>query len=333
METKIRGAVIGYGMGKHHANQMTEAGIDFAALCEPDPVRREQAKLDYPHIRTYSEVKDLLADPDIDLVAVVTPHNTHAELAIKVMESGKNCIVDKPMCIRADDAAALVDKARNTGVMLSVYHNRRWDDWYLTTKRLIEQGVLGDVFSVEMNFSNYGHPGNTWRSYKDVSGGIFYDWGAHYMDWMLGIVPGKMKSIRGYVQKRLWDDVTNEDQLDCMIEFESGAIVHSQTSQIDRAGKTAVRILGTKGAIETDRGVKMGDYLTLYTDLDGIHVETKVPFLPSSWISYYHNIVDHLTNGAELAVKPEQVLRVISVLETAGKSAVEGRELSVPYER
>lgn len=333
MTTTIRGAVIGYGMGKHHALQMTEAGIDFTALCEPDPVRREQAKRDFPHIRVFAAADDLLADPAIDLVAVVTPHNTHAELANKVLESGKHCIVDKPMCIRADDAAALANKARQRGVMLSVYHNRRWDDWYLTARRLIGQGVLGDIFSVEMKFAQRGHPGNTWRSSKELSGGVFYDWGAHYMDWMLGIVSGRIKSIRGYAQKRLWHDITNEDQLDCLIAFESGAIVFSQTSQIAGGTGSAVRIAGTKGVIETDRGVAQGKFLTLYTEINGIPAETKVPFLPSSWISYYHNIIDHLLDGAELAVKPEQALRVVAVLETAGRSAAEGCELPVPYER
>ncbi|RAP76917.1 hypothetical protein DL346_14455 [Paenibacillus montanisoli] len=329
---RLRGAVIGYGnMGTHHAKQMEKAGIEFAAVCEFDQARREQARIDYPHLRVFGDVKELLEEPGIDLVTIVTPHDTHAELAMQVLEARKNCILEKPMCIHADDAAALVNKAKETGVMLSVYHNRRWDGWFITAKELIEQGRLGDVFCVEFYFGGYGHPGQWWRSDKRISGGAFYDWGAHYMDWLLGIVPGKVKSVRGYSQKRLWHDVTNEDHLDCIIEFESGAVAHAQTSQLAAAGKVERRILGTKGAIISDK-LGQQEFLTLYTEKDGEKVESTVPYAKTDWLSYYHNIVAHLTEGAELAVKPEQALRVIAILDTATKSAEQGRELTVPYE-
>src|SRR5690348_8200464 len=117
-----RSAVIGYGgafnMGKHHANQMKEVGIDFVAACDLDSARMDQAKQDFPHIRTYTQIEDLLAQEDIDLVTVITPHHTHATIAMQVLESGKHCILEKPMCIRADDAFALVKKAQDKGLML-----------------------------------------------------------------------------------------------------------------------------------------------------------------------------------------------------------------------
>ncbi|RAP78418.1 Gfo/Idh/MocA family protein [Paenibacillus montanisoli] len=342
MSSTVKSAVIGYGMGKHHAYLMTEAGIDFVAVCEPDPSRREQAKIDYPQIRTYASVDELLAQPDINLVVVVTPHNTHADLIRQVLESGKNCVVDKPFVIHASDAWALIDLAKQKGVMLSIHHNRRWDAWYVTAQHIIQQGLLGDIFSAECDFSGFGHPGTTWRSFKEASGGAFYDWGAHYMDWMLGIIPGKMKSIRGYAQKRMWHDYSNEDHLDVMIQFESGAVVHAQSSNIAYAPKHSFRILGTKGAIVCTKGEGPEEerIIRLYSEIDGVLVETQVPFLypygekarDANWRKFYDNILDHLTNGAELIVKPEQVARVIAVLETATKSAEEGLELPVPFE-
>lgn len=331
---QLNGAVIGYGgafnMGRHHALQMKQAGFGFAAVCELDPGRLAQAAADFPGIRTYSRVEDMLAEPDIGLVTVITPHHTHAPLAKQVLESGKHCIVEKPMCIRVDDAHELVGLARQKGVMLSVYHNRRWDGWLLTVQDLAQRGLLGDIFHAEFYFGGFGHPGHWWRSDKRISGGAFYDFGAHYMDAMLQLVPGRMRSVRGYAQKRLWHDVTNEDQLDCLIEFDSGAVVHAQSSSIARAGKAVRRILGTKGAVVSTEDSPR--HLTLHRELDGQQVEIKVPLLEDDWQAYYRNVAEHLLRGGELAVKPEQARRVIAVLDTAGRSAEERRELPVSYE-
>lgn len=328
----IKGAVIGYGgpmnMGKHHADRMREAGIEFAAVCELDPARMAQAAAEFPHIRTYAHVEELLAQPDIDLVTVITPHQSHALLGRKVLESGKHCILEKPMCIKADDADKLISTAKRQGAMLSVYHNRRWDGWYVTARDAIANGLLGDIFYAECFIGGFGHPGNRWRSDKEISGGILYDWGAHYIDWLLGIVPGNAQSVRGYAQKRLWHDVTNEDQLDCAIFFDSGAVIQLQASQIAHAGKAERRILGTKGAIVSSSGTDQG-YLTCCFHTNGGREETKIPFLDSPSVSYYRNIADHLLHGADLIVKPEQTRRVIAILEAAGQSSEQNRELPV----
>ena len=331
-ERTVRAAVIGYGgafnMGRHHAQNMRAAGMELAAACDLDAARMEQAANDFPGIRTFTRVEDLLAQPDVDLVTVITPHNTHASLAMQVLESGKHCILEKPMCIRAGDADALVRKAAEAGRMLSVYHNRRWDGWYLTLKDLIARGILGDIFHVEMYIGGYNHPGSWWRARKEISGGAYYDWGAHYIDYLFGIMPGRIKSVRGFVQNRVWSDVSNEDQIQSIIEFESGAVADVQVSSIARLGKANRRILGTKGAV-----VDFWDgHLTLQTEVNGVQVESKVPCQKDNWLAYHQNVADHLLHGADLAVKPEQARRTIAVIETTEKSALAGRELPVPYE-
>ncbi len=328
----FRGAVIGYGgafnMGKHHAEQMKAVGIEFVAACDLDPVRVEQAAKDFPGIRVFTKVEDLLAEPDIDLVTVITPHNTHAPLAMKVLESNKHCILEKPMCIHAADADVLVRKAKEKRLMLSVYHNRRWDGWYLTLQDLIKRDILGDIFHVEMYMGGYHKPGTWWRSDKKISGGALYDWGAHYIDWLLGFMPGKIQSVRGFIQNRVWHETSNEDHIDSIIEFENGAVAFLQQSSIARLGKAPRRILGTKGAVIDD----WDGHLTLQTEVNGLQIETKVPYLKDNHIAYYQNIADHLTNGTGLIVKPEQARRTIAVIETTEKSAAEGRELPVPFE-
>lgn len=327
-----KGAVIGYGgafnMGKAHAEQMIAAGIEFVAACDLDAERAAQAGRDFPGIGVYTQVDDLLSRTDIDLVTVITPHNTHAPLATQVLGSGKHCILEKPMCIFAEDAERLVKLAADRSLMLSVYHNRRWDGWYLALQDLIRRDILGDIFHVEMYHGGYYNPGTWWRSEKTISGGLFYDWGAHYLDWLLGIVPGKIASVRGYIQKRVWHDVSNEDHMDSVIAFENGAVAHVQQSSVARLGKASRRILGTKGAV-VDRG---DGSLTLQTEVNGLQIESTVPYFKDRHAAFYENIAAHLMEGAELLVTPEQTRRIVAVIETTERSAKAGKELPVPFE-
>ncbi|MDF2720512.1 MAG: dehydrogenase-like protein [Paenibacillus sp.] len=329
---KIRGAVIGYGgafnMGKRHGSEMNRVGFELAAVCDLDPSRAEQAGQDFPGIKTFTSVEALLAQDDIDLVTVITPHNTHARLAEQVLRSGKHCILEKPMCIRASEAESLVKLANEKGLMLTVYHNRRWDAWYLTLKDLIAKGQIGDIFHVEMYHGGFSAPKGWWRDSKEISGGAFYDWGAHYLDYLLGVVPGKISSIRGVVHNRIWHEKTNEDQLDSILFFESGAMAHIQSTSIARAGKARFRFLGTKGAVEVDNEGLKERKLKLYTDVDGQNTCVEVPLLKDGHDAYYENIAAHLYDGVELIVKPEEAGRIIAVIETTEKSAHDRKELA-----
>ncbi|WP_274381431.1 Gfo/Idh/MocA family protein [Paenibacillus mesophilus] len=331
---KIRGSVIGYGgafnMGRMHANEMKRVGFDFVAACDMDPLRMEQAQQDFPGIQTFINVEEMLAQPDIDLVVVITPHNTHARLAEQILRSGKHCILEKPMCIHAEDAHRLVQLAKANGLMLTVFHNRRFDSWYLTVKDLIRQGELGDIYNIEILSGNFSAPRGWWRDSKEISGGALYDWGAHFIDHVLGLIPGKVGSVRGYVQNRVWHEKTNEDQINSIIQFENGAVAHIQISSIDRAGRQIYRIKGTKGDVEiTDLKKKA---LNLYRDIDGQNTLTEVDFLSAQHHRYYENIADHLLNGVELVVKPEEARRVIAIIETTGISAEAGKELRPAFE-
>lgn len=328
----IRFGVIGYGgafnMGKHHAQQAAHCGMPFTAVCDLDPERTAAAKADFPHIKAYNNVDEFLAEAPVDLVTIITPHNTHADLCIKASRSGKHVITEKPMCITTDEATAMIDAARDAGKMLSVYHNRRWDGDFVAIRRAVEDGMIGDVFSIEMAMGGFGHPGTWWRSNKEISGGNFYDWGAHIVDWMLHIVPRKIEEVTGIFQKLVWMDITNEDHTQAIVRFEGNVWGNVEMSSIARAGKPRYRILGTKGAI-VDRSE---GHFTVYTDINGMSSEVKINYLSSDWAAYYQNIADHLSEGADLVVTAESARRIISIIETAEKSATQGKGLKPPFD-
>ncbi|MCX7967935.1 MAG: Gfo/Idh/MocA family oxidoreductase [Armatimonadetes bacterium] len=329
--TEIRCAVIGYGMGKFHAEEIERTdGMRLVAICDVNPKRLEQAKNDFPKAKTYQRVEELLTDGDFDLAVIVTPHNSHAPLTLKFLKAGKHVVVEKPMCITVKEATAMIETAKQKGLMLTVYHNRHWDGDFMAIREVVESGIIGEIFHVEMFGGGYYQPGYQWRSEKSASGGLFYDWGAHYLWWLLQLIPHPIESVVGSFHKLKWHDVTNEDHVQAFIRFANGAVADVQFSTIASAGKPRWFILGTEGAI-VDR---WEGKFSLYFFVNGVRAETQVPYKQSRWFEFYRNVANHLLRGEELAIKPEQARRVIAIMEYAERSAKQGgKALALPYEQ
>lgn len=328
---QIRCGVIGYGgafnMGRQHLQQMgQQEGFVVSAACDLDPARTQEAEKDFPGIRTFNNVDEFLASDVVDLITVITPHNTHAALALQCLNAGKHVITEKPMCITTDEATAMINAAKANNVMLSVYHNRRWDGDYLALRDIVSSGMIGDVFHVEMAMGGYGHPGYWWRSDKKVSGGAFYDWGAHFLDWLLNLIDSPVSQIDGSIQKRVWMDVTNEDHVHSYIRFENGATAEVEMSSINRAKKPRWRVLGTRGA-----AIHRGDHYEVITDVNGFEAVAKVPRKEGEHYRYYAGIADHLLRGGEVPVSAESARRVISVIEGTEKAAHAGHSIPPAY--
>jgi len=324
---KIRCAVIGYSMGRAHANYIKQTpGLELVAVCDIDAARRKLATQETPGIKTYASVAQLLGKGDFDLASVVTPHNTHAPIAIQLLKAKKHVVTDKPFCLTVKEADAMIAAAKASKVMLSVFHNRRWDGDFMTLLDLLKRGLIGEVFHVEAWGGGYGHPGKTWRADKKISGGALYDWGAHYVDWILHVIPKKMVSITGFFHKRVWMDATNEDHVEAIVKFEGGEVANLQQSNIARAGKPKWHILGTKGAI-----VDQGGSFRVYTEAGGLPAELDVKYQKSRWEAYYPTVADHLLRGKPLVVTAESARRVIEIIEFAGRSAEAGTTIPVQY--
>ena len=330
---EIRCAVIGYGgafnMGKAHSEWINAAsGLRAVAACDLDPKRRAAARQDFPEFRTYARVGNLLKDPEVDLCVVITPHNTHARLAVQCAQAGKHVVVEKPMCLSAAEATQMIQAARKAGVTLTVFHNRRHDGDYKAIKKAIDDGRIGQAFHVEMWGGSYGRPGTWWRSSKRVSGGHFYDWGAHYVDWLLNVMaPRQVVGVAGRFHKLVWHHVTNEDHVEAWIRFDDGAVADVQFSSIACADKPRWRILGTQGAI-VDR---WGGQFELTSVVKGVPMRAEVRYQESDWPAYYQNLANHLLRGQELEVKPEEAARVISIMEAAERSSRSGKVEKVAY--
>jgi len=336
-DRRIGCAIIGYGatfnFGWIHARWIQGVpGLRLLAICDKDPHRAAQASKDFPEVDVYRDLPQVLDREDIDLISVVTPHNTHARLAMECLKAGKHTIVEKPMCLNTAEATAMIEIAEEAGKSLAVFHNRRHDGNVRAIKEVIEKGLIGEVFDIQLSACGYGRPGEWWRSRKEVSGGLFYDWGSHAIDWVLSMVPCAIRQVVGFFHKLVWYDVSNEDQTRAIILFENGTVADITQSSIAYAGRPLWRILGTKGAIvDTGEDAIKGYCQELIGPPGGSFKlvtssgERDVPYMESDWITYYADMASHLLRGTPIPVSGEEGRRVIGVLETAERSAKNGR--------
>jgi len=362
MKQAIRCAVVGYGpsfnFGKAHATWLQAAeGLELAAVMSRSPERTVVAQADWPGIRTFNDFNELLVQPNIDLLAIVTPTHTHAPLAIRALRAGKHVIVEKPMCLTTDQATLMIEEARLADRMLAVFHNRRHDGNYRTIKRLVDSGAIGRVFHIELSEGNFGAPWQNLPSYVDkrVAGNALYAWGAHAVDWVANLIPSRIRQVTGFFHKLVWHEVSVEDQARALLLFENEAVVDILWSNIAAIRKPLWRILGTAGAIEdSGRGALAGyspapgspdalagrvpelvghssGSLTLVTRQGQEMLGQEIPYEASDWVQYYRDIAGHLLHGGPVPVSGEDGRRTIAVMETAERSALLGVSLPVPY--
>lgn len=349
-DPKIGCAVVGYGpvfnWGWMHARWMqTVEDLHLVAICDKDPACAAKARADFPAVDAYTDLREMLRRDDIDLVSVVTPHNTHAPIVLACLNAGKHTVVEKPMCITIAEATEMIETAKQVSRTLAVFHNRRHDGNVRAIKEVIDQGVIGDVFHVEVaacgyhGHVHYGRPGEPWRARKEISGGGLYDWGAHAIDWVLSMIPSRMTCVTGFFQKRVWHASSNEDHTQAIIRFENGCVAEILQSRIAFLDRGYLwYLLGTQGAImDTGRDAIKGYCQELNGPPGGsfrlrtAEGERDVPYKESDWATYYVDLANHLRRGAPVPVSGEDGRRVITVLETAETSAKSGRSERVPY--
>ena len=348
LEAPVRCAVVGYGAahiwGRAHGRWIDATpDLEWVAVCDRDPERLEAARDEFPHLETYANVTDMLEQAEIDLVTVVTPHSTHAPIVLECLRAGKHVVVDKAMCLTVAEATAMIEEAERHGVMLGVFHDRRHDGNFRAIKELVHGGAIGDVFHIELAAGGYGCPADWWYSDKATSGGAFYFWGPHAIDWVLDLVRERIRGVTGFYHKLVWHEVTNEDQTRAILLFENGTVADVTWSHIAAVGKPLWRILGTKGGIldTGDNAIEgymheivgpPGGTLKLVSFADGQRTETEVPYKESDWVTYYVDVANHLLRGGPVPVSGEDGRRTIAVFEAAERSSRSGRTEDVDYE-
>ncbi len=335
----IKVGVIGYGgafnMGKGHLNEMKRAGMTPVAVSELDKARLEVAKKDFPGIETYTSVAEMLKKSDVNLVTIITPHNTHAKLAVQCLKAGKHVVCEKPFAITTEECDLMINTAKAKKLVISTYHNRHWDGVVMQAVKSIKSGVIGDVFRIEAHMGGYGKPGDWWRSSKTISGGILYDWGVHLLEYSLQIMNSEIKEVTGmaktgyWARQSVWKKDTIEDEGFAVVRFANGAWLTLNMSAIDANAKRDrgwLEITGTKGTYIMD----WEEWKTIVPSGSGTVITKGRNPEGESW-RFYKNVANHLVKGTPLIITGEWARRPIHIIDLACKSAKKGVSLKAKY--
>jgi predicted dehydrogenase len=339
----IRVAMIGYGaIGHEHALAVSAVpGLRLAAVSDLDPTRLDVARSVAADVTTYTDSDALLADDSVDLVVVSTPPNSHADWALRALSAGKHVVLEKPMALTAAECDEVMGTADDLDRLVVVYQNRRFDPDYLVMRRLVTEGAIGEVFHFESFVGGYGHPCNYWHSDAAISGGAIFDWGSHFLDQVLDLMPGEISHVTAANHKRRWHDVTNADHSRVTLHYADGREAEFIHSDLAAASKPKWLALGTSGAIRgdwrTERVIGRTAIGTLAEDVlapadspaamsrhspDGSVTALAVP--PAPTYAFHRELADHLLRGLPMAVQAAHSRRVVAVMEAAEASAVAG---------
>lgn len=325
-------------------------GLILRAACDLVQQRLEQAQQDFPDIETHKSAEALAGDPEVDVVIVATPPNTHAKLSLQMMAAGKHVICEKPLALNRKETSAMVEMAEKQQVHLSCHQNRRWDVDYLAIKQALAEGLLGELFYLETFVGGFNHPCGYWHSHDAISGGTTYDWGAHYLDWVVSLMPGPVSTVVATRQNRVWHDVTNADQERIQIRLAGGQEAEFIHSDIAAVRKPKWYLLGTEGAIvghwrdvstyEIDPILYFHQYDIPATEMvpdltlhrrhhSGQIVAQKLALPKREHYLFHRNLADHLLTGEPIVAPLDDSVRVVGILEAAARSAAKGGTVEV----
>jgi predicted dehydrogenase len=324
---EIRVGLLAYGaIGDEHNKAIgATKAMRLTAVADTNPERLAATKVLVPDVTTFNDSTQMLDSGLLDLVVISTPPNSHYLWAKESLNRGIHVILEKPMALSVEHCDELMALAASKNLLLVVYQNRRFDADFVTMKKLIDDGVIGEVFSYESFVGGYSKPCDYWHSDVEVSGGAIFDWGSHFIDQILAIIPAKVDAVTGTNQKRLWKHVTNADHADVAMTFSNGARATFTNSDLAAARKPKFYVLGTTGAIignwDPAAGSAPADLPAILSvhRTDGSH--EVIPNSPVIPYSFHQSVADFINNKTPMSVTTGQSRDVVAIMQAAEESA------------
>ena len=292
----------------------------------------------FPGVKTTKNPDDILTDPEIDVIIISSPNNTHFDYAKRSLLAGKHVLVEKPMTTTFEEAQELMALAQKVGKILSVYQNRRFDGCFKTVQKIINSRILGDIFNVELRFDRWRPEQNPkkWKEIPALGTGILYDLGAHVIDQALYLF-GVPTDFDGIVQQqRPGSEI--DDAFDIRLYYPK-QIVTLKSSMLVREPTPRFVLHGTHGSFvkygvdPQEDQLKAGMtpdmpnfgedapafYGSLNTDINGLNFQGKIKTLKGDFGELFQNFYEAIVEGKELNVKPALVAEQIRIMETIKK--------------
>lgn len=346
--SSIRTAVIGFGLsGKIFHSPFLDASDRFelsTVLQRNDSSALEE----YPGVRLARSLDQVLDDDRIDLVVITTPNSLHYPMAKEALLAGKHVVVEKPFAPTAAECNELIDLARQQERHLFVFHNRRWDGDFMTVRKIVDSGVLGDIVSYEAHYDRYAPVLNPkpWKETANPSISVLHDLGTHIIDQVVCLF-GVPEACTAHLRKEREGSIIH-DAFDLVLDYpnlqavlrssllvrEVGPryTVHGRNGSFVKFGLDPQEDDMKAGAdpLAPDWGLEPEEnWGTLNTSINGLNCRGVVQTLPGNYMLFYDNVAAVIRNGGQMAIRPEEALITVRVIEAAQESHAGGRTVSL----
>lgn len=336
----IKVALVGFGTGGSlfHAPVIDSVPeLSLSAIITGNCTRQNQAKLSYPQAEIYDSIERLFSSrPDIDLVVLTTPNNTHHSLALKALSANLHVVVDKPFALTTIEAKEMLSLASKQNKIICPYQNRRYDSDYLTLKKIIQNDAVGKIMRLESRIERYRRvpKAGGWRETTSArdGGGVLYDLGSHLIDQIVHLFGAPQKLA--YARLEQMRQLGTSDDATLILDY-SDFCVHIHASMICASGGPRFKLLGLEGAFVKEQGDIQEDQLRAgispASATFGIEPESNrailikgdsqenVPVQQGKWTDFYRQMASAIKDNAPPPVSQLEVLSTISIIEQALK--------------
>jgi predicted dehydrogenase len=310
-----------------------------------------QASEMYPDARIVRSVEELLAISDIQLVVIATPNDTHYPIARQCLAAGRDVVVDKPLTPTLEEARDLVTFARESGRLLTVYQNRRYDGDFQAVDQIVTSGYLGRLVRFESNYDRFRPQlkANAWRERSGPGSGILFDLGPHLIDHAL-VLFGLPEAVTADIRIER-EQAVADDSFDLMLHYPGGLRAVLRATMLAAVTRPRFVLYGTSGAYvkhafdvqepklragrlpwneaPTEAEQEENSGILTLINANGDTTERRVPPTRSDYRAYYANIRDTLLGTSAPAVTPKHALDVMQTLELARQSSA--RRCTIPW--
>jgi predicted dehydrogenase len=343
----LRVGIIGFGLAgtTFHAPLIrTTPGMEIAAVASSDAGKVHAALGDA--VAVYGDPKALIGDAGIDLVVIASPNTTHYELAALALDRGRHVVVDKPFTATVAEAEDLARRAQANGVLLSVYHNRRWDSSTLTGQHVLASGMLGELRQASMHFDRFRPvPLARWKEEAGALGGVWMDLGPHLLDEAL-LYFGMPDAIQADIAC-LRPGSRGDDVFQARLRYCDGLRVDLGASMLNAVARPRLTLHGTLGTYvkpsldPQEAALKVGqlpggdpsaggvdsEVGVVVLERDGEMARVDLPTENGAYPEYYRRVRDAILGLGPNPVTAEQAIRVMRLLEAGRRSSEQRREI------
>lgn len=327
-----------------HSVRMMPEEAEVAAVASPSPGNAENFAARHGIPKWFTDYRQMLADPAIEMVSITAPNRLHAEMTIAAARAGKHVVCEKPLCVTLEEADAMIEACAKAGVLLMYAEELFFAPKYVKAKQMADEGAFGRIHLVKQGEKHFGPHSPWFWDVEQSGGGALMDLGCHgiaFCWWFLG--KPEVKSVYAQLSTQVHGDKTQgEDEAICIIEFEGGATGVVENSWAKPGGMDdSIEVFGSQGQTYAD--MLMGNALPTYSEIGfGYAVEKATttkgwtwPVFEEHWNYGFPQEMRHFARcvrGKETPIADGETGRVVQeVLYAAYASAGLGQKITLPF--